>query len=170
MAEQLAAARLVQPALVEPAAQDVQLGGAEGALDPEQELVVMVGRVIQAVLVGQQGAEDGADFQELMPVLVGACQAAHLQAEDDADLVEGDGGEQALEAEPAHGGLAALPLILVDNLDLVARPAQGHGLLDEGVLPRGGLLVFEDLLQGGLAHVDDGRAPVVLGPDLGGAD
>jgi hypothetical protein len=63
--------------------------------------------------------------------------------------------------------LAAVALILVDDLDLIARPAQGHGLLDECVLPRRGFFVFEDLLQGGLADVDDGQTLVMIGPDLG---
>jgi len=147
----------------------VQLGLAEGALQPEQEPVVVVGWIIEAVLVGEQGPEDGADFQELMPVLVGARQAAHLQTEEDAHLVECDGGEQALEARARHGGLAALALVKVDDLDLAARPTQGHGLLDEGVLPRGGLAVLENLLQTGLANVDERLTHEMATVDLGRA-
>src|SRR4030095_7269416 len=57
-------------------------------LQSQQQPVVVIGRVLEPVLVGQQGPEEGAQLQELMPVLVGAGQAAHLQAEDNADVVE----------------------------------------------------------------------------------
>src|SRR3954470_19939309 len=56
--------RGVSQPLVHPRAQDVQLGFAHRALQPEQEPVVVVGRVVEPVLVGQQRAEDGAQLQE----------------------------------------------------------------------------------------------------------
>ena len=165
--EHLAAARLVQQALVHPRAQDVQLRFAHGALEPQQQPVVVIGRVVQPVLVGQQGPEDGAQLQELMPVLVGAGQAAHLQAEDNADVVQADLGEQVLEAEPALGRLPAPPLVLVDDLDTVLGPAQRGGPVHQAVLPVRRLAVVEHLLGRRLPDVDDRLPLQVPGPDLG---
>ena len=98
-----------------PPAEEVQLGLGHDPREPEQEPVVVIGRVVQPVLIGQQGAEHRAQFQELMPVLARAGQPAHLQAEDQPDVVETDFGKQSLEAEPALGRGPALALILVDD-------------------------------------------------------
>ena len=48
----------------------------------EQEPVVVVGRVVDRVGIGQQHAEPGAQLEQLVPVAIGAGQPAHLQAED----------------------------------------------------------------------------------------
>jgi hypothetical protein len=85
-------------------------------------------------------------------------------------VIEGDFGQQALEAEPAFDGLPALAQVLVDDLDSLTRPAQIDGPSDQGVLPRRGLLVYNDLLGGRLADVDDGGSVEVPGLDLGRAE
>jgi hypothetical protein len=118
----------------------------------------MVRRVVQSVLVGQQGTEDGAQLQELVPILARPRQSAHLQPEDEADVVEAHLGEQALEAEAALGAGPAAPLVLVDDEDAVGGPTEFHSAVGEGVLPLRGLGVATNLLGGGLTHVDDGCA------------
>ena len=50
--EHLAASRFVQQPLVHAAAQDVQLRFAHGPLQPEQQPVIVVGRIIEPVLIG----------------------------------------------------------------------------------------------------------------------
>ncbi len=102
-----------------------------------------------------------------MPIAVGAGQAAHLQAEDQADVVEGDLGQESLEAGPPLDRLAAPAQVLVDGRDPVACPAEGDGAVGQGILPGGGLLMVADLLRRGLADVDEGRAIEVPGPELG---
>ena len=72
-------------------------------------------------------------------------------------MVHADLGQQALEAEPGVGGAAALPEVLVDDEDALGRPAQGAGVIGQGVLAGEGLAVLGDLLRGGLADVDDGQ-------------
>ena len=74
LADQLTASGLVQGALPHPLAEQVQLGLGHRPLEPQQQAVVVLGRVIHAVLVGEQGLEQGAHLQELVPVLVGARQ------------------------------------------------------------------------------------------------
>ena len=145
----------------------MQLRLAHRALEPQQQPVVVIGRVVEPVLVGQQGPEDGAQLQELVPVLVGARQAAHLQAEDDADVVQADLGEQVLEAEPALGRLPAPPLVFVHDLDAALGPAQGGRPVDQAVLPARRLAVVEHLLGRRLPDVDDRLPLQVPGPDLG---
>src|SRR5262245_18062952 len=90
----------------------------------EQQAVVVVGRIVQAVGVRQQGAEAGAQLQQLVPVLAGARQSAHLQAEDEADVIQSDLGQQSLEAEAALGGLAAEAEVVVDDGNVLVWPAQ----------------------------------------------
>src|SRR5262249_25160797 len=144
--DQLPAACLVQLALVHPSLQDVQLGLAHGPLQTQQESVIVVGRVVQAVGIGQQGPKAGAQLQEVVPVLATACQAAHLQTQDEADVVEGDLGQSTLEAEPPFGIGATQTLVFVDDEYPVSWPAQEHGAIDQAVLSVRGLLVFNDLL------------------------
>ena len=62
-----------------------------------------------------------------MPVAIGAGQSAHLQAEDQPDVVEGDLGQQPLETGPALDRLAALAQVVVDGGDAIGRPAEGDG-------------------------------------------
>jgi hypothetical protein len=89
--------------------------------------------VVDAVLVGQQG-EEGAQLDEVVPVRVGPRQAAHLQPQDQADVVHGNLGQQVLEAVAIGDRLAAVPLVVVDEEDPRLVPAQGGGMVGEGVL------------------------------------
>src|SRR5262249_61922005 len=77
--------------------------------------------------------------------------------------VEGDLGQPSLESGPPLDRLAALAQVVVDGDDPVARPAQSNSPVSKGVLAGGGFQVLEDLLRGGLADVDNGRAVEVPG-------
>ena len=101
-----------------------------------------------------------------MPILARPRQPAHLDAQDDADVIEADLGQESLEAEPALRGLAAVPLVLVDDDHPVRRPAQGDGATSQVVLQGGRLAMLEHLLGGGLPHIDDRQPIEVPGPDL----
>src|SRR4051812_10815992 len=103
-----------------------------------------------------------------MPILARAGQPAHLQAEDQPDMVEADLGEQALETESVLGGGPALALILVDDENAFGWPTELDSPIYEGVLTVGGFPVLGDLLRGGLADVDDGQPVEMPGLDLGG--
>ena len=59
-----------------------------------------------------------------MPILIRARQPAHLQAQDQPDVVQADLGEEILEPEPSRGGLPAASLIFIDDLHAVRGPAQ----------------------------------------------
>ena len=156
--EDLAAADLVEQPLAHPSAEDVQLRLGHDPSQSEQEPVVVVGRVIQPVLIRQEGAEQGAQLQQLMPVLAGAGQPTHLQAEDQSDVVQTDFRKQPLEAEPVVGRSPALALILVNDENAFGGPTEFDGPVDQSILAVGGLAILGDLLRGGLADVDNGES------------
>src|SRR5262245_19313293 len=52
---------------------------------------------------------------------------------------------------------AAAPLVVVDYLDTLTRPAERGGVIGEGVLTLPGFLMVKNLLRAGLANVDDGE-------------
>jgi len=54
---------------------EVQLGLAHGALEPEEEPVVELAGVVEAVLVADQRVGERADLQQPVPIGVVACQA-----------------------------------------------------------------------------------------------
>jgi hypothetical protein len=51
----------------------------------------------------------------MIPVFATAGPATQFQAQDQADVVEGGFGEQALKAGPLLDGATAAPLIVVDD-------------------------------------------------------
>lgn len=63
----------------------------------------MVDRVVQAVLITQQGAKHRAKLKQLVPVLARPGEPAHLQAEDQPDVIESNFGKEALKAESPFG-------------------------------------------------------------------
>src|SRR4051812_7936884 len=139
---------------------------AEHAAQPEQEPVVVLARVVDPVGVADESADDRRQVEEGVPVGVVARQPTGLVGEDDADVPQGDRGDQLLEA-PALPILAGLPLVRVDDVDLRRPPAQGEGTLDEGILVLLALTVLVHLPGAGLADVDVSPALPVLGRDLG---
>ena len=158
---QLPAPRLVELALVHPLLEQVQLGLAHGALEPQQQAVVVVRRIVEAVGVGEQRAEERAQLQQPVPVGVGAGQARHLHPQDEPDVVQADLRHQALEARPLHGTGPRLAQVVVDDQDAVGRPAQRLRPGGQPVLQPSRLLVVEHLLGGGLADVHH-RLPVLV--------
>src|SRR5215212_7516382 len=119
-----------------------------------------------AVRVGDQGAKDGADLQELMPVLRRPGQSRDLHSQDHPHMVEAHLRNQTLESGPVlplGGGVAQ---IVVDDHYPLLGPAQLPGAVNQPVLQPGGLLVAENLLGGGLPDVDHCQALEVDGSYL----
>ena len=125
--------------------------------------------VVQAVVVAQQGAEYAAQPDQGCPVGIGAGQAAGLQAEDDADVVQTQLGQDMLEAQPPFGGLTAAPLVHIHDLDAVARPTEGNGQVGQGILPGRRLLVLSHLLRARLTDINNGFTSQMVIEDLGNA-
>ena len=155
--KELAALGLVQPASFQSISHSNKLEFADRSLQAEQEPVVGVLRVVNAVLVGQDRSEDGTHLQEIVPIPVVAGDAAHLDPEDQADMLHGNFGQDAMKSAPLDGRPGRLSLIVIDDQDAIPRPSQGDRELDEVVLPFPRFAMVEDLLGIGLAHVNDGE-------------
>ena len=143
----------------------VQLGFAHDPRQAEQQPVVVGARVVEPLAIGEDHAEQRAQFEQLMPIAVVARQPRGIQAEHQAGIAEPDLGDQPLEAMPLGTRRARLAEILVDDVDALARPAEPDGALDQTILQLGALLVLADLLDRGLAHIDIGQLGAVRRAD-----
>src|SRR2546423_1516670 len=103
-----------------------------------------------------------------MPVLVGTRQPAHLQAENDADMIDRHLGQQPLKSGSILGIAAALTLIFVDDLNPISGPSQSNGVIDQSVLAQPGLAVFQNLLRARLADVNKRQSLQMPALDLRG--
>src|SRR5262249_19443582 len=89
---------LVQPVAFQSIMHENQLIFTNGSLKAQDETVLGVTRVIDAVLVRQQRSEDGTHLHEMMPILVVAGHAAHLDPQDQADMIQGNFGQDAVKS------------------------------------------------------------------------
>ena len=108
--KEFAALGLVQPASLQSISHSNKLKFADRSLQAEQEPVVGVLRVVDAVLVREERPEDGTHLQKIVPIPVVAGDAAHLDPEDQADMLHGNFGQEALKSAPLVGRPAALAL------------------------------------------------------------
>ena len=155
---QFPAAGLGQYPAAEPGSQEMEFEFRHLAFEAQQGAVVETGRVIQPVLVQDQGVVVRADLQQPLPVGVVARQPGAFQAEHDPGPAEGDLGDQVLEPFPVGGRGPGMPLVDVDHVDPVGAPAQRDGPAAQVVLAGGRLGVVGDLVEGGLADVEVGVA------------
>jgi hypothetical protein len=149
-----------------PLLEQVQLGLAHRPLQPKQQPVVVVHRVVDAVGVGQQRTRQRAQLQQLVPVGARARQPRHLDAQHQPHVPHGDLGDQPLEAHPAGRAGPRLAQVLVDHQHPRGPPAQRDRPLHQGVLQPGRLPMAEHLLAGGLAHVHHRQPLKVPATDL----
>jgi hypothetical protein len=123
------------------------------SIEPQQQPVIKLGRIIDAVFIENERVHQGADLQQAMPVGAVACQPRYFQSQDDPRLTQAHLGHQFLEALAIHRRGAGLAQIAVDHDDLLDGPAQCHCLLAESILALGALLVLEDLTDRGLPNI-----------------
>ena len=154
---QLAAARLVELPPDQTRAQHMQLRLRHRTLETEQKSVIEVGRVVEPVFVQNERFAQRADLQQAMPVAGVTGESRDLQPHDHADATEADVGDDALKADPLDRRRARQPQVVIDDHDLVGRPAERQGPPLQGVLPGRALLMVVHLLQGRLPHVETGE-------------
>src|SRR5262249_30287122 len=106
-------------------------------LQSQEQAIVEVGRVVQTIVVTQQGVEQATGTDEGGPVRIRAGQATGFQPQDDADVIEAEFREDVLKAEAAFDRLATASLVGVDDLDAIAGPAEGDRDVSEGILTCG---------------------------------
>jgi hypothetical protein len=78
----------------------------ERSLQTQNQSAVYGGRIVDAIVAGDEASAVAANVQQRVPVRTVAREAGELRGEDDADLPEGDPGAQLFEPF-AMGGLRA---------------------------------------------------------------
>ncbi len=144
----------------------MELRLAHCPLQAEQQPVVEGGRLIDAILVEDQRAAQGAQLDEAVPIGRVAGQSGDLQAHDDAGPAQGNLADEALEAVARGRACTGFAEVVVDHMDPFGRPARRHGAIAQSILTLGALNVLGDLAQGRLADVEIGIAGQVVGGDL----
>lgn len=132
----------------------MELGFAHCSLEAEEQTVIKMPGIVDAVFINDQGVAEGAELDQTMPIARRARQARDFDADDRAGAAEADLADQALEADAVVRGFAGASEIVVDDHNLLFRPAELISPLDQRILSFGAFLVAQDLLQGGLADVD----------------
>jgi hypothetical protein len=124
-----AALGVVQAPPLQPLPPRLAFDLAHRALQTSSEAIIGIAGIVHPVLIGEEGAKQGAHRSHMRPVCRAARQPTHLQAEYDADMVQCHLREKPLEAMPILGRSAALPLILVNDQDAGCGPAQRDGIV-----------------------------------------
>jgi len=104
----------------------VQLRFTHRALEAEDQAVVKQGRMVDPVGISDQGIGHSAQIEEPVPVGVVAGQARDLEAQDDADLGQGDVGGQPREARALGDPGARDAQVVVDEFIVSARDKWGQ--------------------------------------------
>ena len=164
-----AATTPIQATGLHPLLELVQFEAPHEALDRQDHPIIEVMWMIQSVLVGEQGVEGGADLDQTAAVLVFAGQAVDLEAEDQADVAQGDLREQPGEIVAAGGGGAGAALVAIEDADPLRGPAPGEGPLLELGLDLGRFAVALDLLGVRLPDIVDRPALQMMAFDLRGS-
>ncbi|EFK11836.1 conserved hypothetical protein [delta proteobacterium NaphS2] len=148
---------LVPFSSLEAGAQEMQLCLGHGPLEPQQELVVEIGRVVNPVLVNDHRVGESTKLQESMPIGRGTGEPGGFQGKDRPDFAHGDVGHQALKIRSAVHLCSGNPQIAIQDTYPLGRPSQSHRFVSECILPLGALLVMAHLGHGGLPDVDISR-------------
>ena len=72
---QFATLGLIQNATLQPRTEYVQLGFAHSSLQPEQQAIIELGRIIDTVFVQNERIGEGTDLQQPMPIDGVTCQS-----------------------------------------------------------------------------------------------
>ena len=160
--EEFPAPSLLLEGFVRALAQDRQLHLAHRSLHAEEKTIVRKARIVDAVLVGDQRADQAAELQQRVPIAPVAGQARGLDGHHGADAALADRRQQLLEPRTgdARAGTAE---VVVDDADV--GPAKLPSALDEPILPAAALDVVDHLIGRRLANIDDRHAGEMVSLD-----
>jgi hypothetical protein len=155
-AAEFTALGLVERALMEALFEGMEFGLTHGALQAQQQAIVIVAGVVNAIEVADEGFEECTDFEELMPVLRRSREPGDIETENQPDVIQAHFGHELLKPESALDGRGGLAEVFINHENAIARPAQGKGAIDEAILKARRFLVFGHLLQSGLSDIHNG--------------
>src|SRR5260363_284593 len=165
---QFAASSLVANPAVQTRAQNVQLGLAHCAFQTKQQPVIERRRVVHAVGVSNKSNGQATQIEYAIPVGVIARQAGNFQPEDNAEVAERQLGSHASKAAAMGSTSTRQAQILTDPTDLLLVPAQGDSTLGKCVLTLDRFTVVLDLINTGLADVNERGTLQMAAADLVG--
>jgi hypothetical protein len=151
-----AALRLLRHARQQTAPQGVELALAHDPLPASHQTALGGGGIVDAIAVRHPALLRGTQSQQRVPSGAVARHAGARRAEPDADLPQGDFGQERLRAVAPLGALGRPSPVGLDDREALRGPAQGVGLLPHGVLALVTLGMGEHLGPGGVPHGDDG--------------
>jgi hypothetical protein len=117
---QLASPRLVQDAAAQTGPEHVQLGFTHRALEAQQQTIVEVSRVVDAILIQDQRIRESADLEQPVPVRRVASKARDLEPEDDSRASHPDLRNESLKALTVSGRRARLAEVGINHDDAFA--------------------------------------------------
>src|SRR5262249_12054508 len=162
--DELAAAGLLVTGGERTLPQQVKLVLVEATLETEQKPIVAVTGRVDRLLIAQDGVDDAAHLDELLPVPAVAGEARDLARRNAANLTEADLRHHAFKAGALDAACSGTAKIIVDHLDL--GPAKCGQPIAHRILQRATLPVVQNLMCRRLADVKDRFALQVIGPDL----
>ncbi len=130
----------------------MEFGFTHRALQPQEQAVIKMGGVVDAIFIENECVGERAQFEEPMPIGRIARETRNLQPQHDAGASEADFGHEALKAFAIRRG-ARLTQIGVDDVHALDWPAERHRALAKRVLPHGAFGILKHLSDGGLPHV-----------------
>jgi hypothetical protein len=113
----------IQPAGLHALLELVQFETPHEAFDRQDHPIIEVMWMVQSVLVGEQGVEGGTNLNQAATVLVFTGQTVDLEAEDQADVAQGDLREQPGEIVTADGAGAGAALVAIEDANAFRWPA-----------------------------------------------
>lgn len=149
----LSSSGLVQLPPIQSRPQEVQLSLTHRATQSQQQTVIELVRIIQAVLVEDQGIRHRTQLQQPLPIRGIASQPRNLQTEHQTHLAQPHVGHQTLEIRTVCRLGARLAQVSIQSHDLVFVPTQVQRLLPEIVLTFETLRILLRLIQRRLANV-----------------
>ena len=163
---ELAAAGLVEEAAAQSRLDHVHLGLRDSALQSEEEPIIEVGGVVEAILIADDSGGERAELQEVLPIDTVASESRDLDPEHDAGVAEGDFADEVLKAIAVVGVFGRMSQVGIDNVYVVERPAERERAIAQGVLALSALDVLDDLPLSRLSQVNEGIATQMIGGHL----
>src|SRR6266568_5747349 len=101
-----------------------------------------------------------------MPIQRTARESRDLEPHDQSDVAQSHFRHQPLKTRPIDSRSSGLAQILINDHNALCGPAQSERSFSEAILACGTFRVFEDLMEGALAHIEHRLALEVPRGDL----
>jgi hypothetical protein len=142
---QLASACLVENPALQPRPKHMQFRLAHRAFESQQQAVIEVAGIINAIFIEDERIAEGANLEQPMPIGRVARKPRDLQPQNNTGFAQAHLRHQPLKSLPVGGGSPGLAQIGIDHDDALDRPAKRHGLAPQRVLALRALRVLKDL-------------------------